>query len=123
MIVKDLSNSFHPVPKIKAERKRKNNRIKQKSNKLAKLERNRYSIITQNFDKCYFCNHDKNDTHEVFRGRNRQKSMQWGLVVPLCSRCHFKVTNDKCFSEVLEQMARNIFVDKYGLDKFIEEFK
>ena len=30
--------------------------MKTKSNKLAKLERERYSIFTDNFNKCYYCN-------------------------------------------------------------------
>lgn len=46
MIVKDLSDSFHPTPKTlqrikqsSAENKQKKGQIKKKSNKLAKLER------------------------------------------------------------------------------------
>lgn len=39
MVVKDLSNSFHPVPKIKTEKKKEITTIKKKSKKLAKLEK------------------------------------------------------------------------------------
>ena len=126
MIVKDLSNSFHPVPKNKKEsgdKQAKKTPIKQKSNKLAKLEKNRFSIITNNLEKCYFCSNKKMELHEVFRGRNRQKSMKWGLVIPICQQCHVKITTDKEFSKVLEQKARNVFIKKYGERTFIEEFK
>lgn len=98
-------------------------KIRNKSSKLTKLEKNRFSIITENLDKCYFCNNRKMEFHEAFRGRNRQKSMKWGLVVPICQKCHTKITKDKEFSKILEQKARNIFVKKYGKEKFIEEFK
>lgn len=67
MIVKDLSNSFNPVPKTKIEKKKETTKIKQKSSKLAKLEKNRFSILTNNLEKCYFCNNKKMELHEAFR--------------------------------------------------------
>ena len=122
MVVTDLRSDFNPVPKPAKTLKSKTNRIRQKSSKLARLERNRTSILTSNLDKCFFCSRTKNDLHEVFRGRNRQKSMQWGLVVPICSHCHHKITVDKEFSSVLEQMATNKFIKLYSREKFIQEF-
>lgn len=123
MVVYDLSNSFYPCPKPKKTHKKGNKKIKQKSYKLAKLERNRSSIITDNLDECFFCNNKREDLHEAFRGRNRQKSIIWKLIFPLCRKHHYKATIDKEFSSILEQIARNIFVKKYGKEKFIEEFK
>lgn len=96
---------------------------KKKSNKLAKLERQRYSILTNDLSKCYFCPNKKQDFHEAFRGRNRQKSMKWGLVVPICSYCHSKITDNKSFSETLEKIAKQVFIERYGVEKFINEFK
>ena len=125
MLVKDLSNSFHPVPKPKAKAKEKKRKteIKKKSSKLAKAEKNRFSIITNDLSKCYFCDNQKEELHEVFRGRNRQKSIQWGLVVPICIKHHRQITEDKEFSKVLEDIARMKFVKKYDSEKFIKEFK
>ena len=123
MIVTDLRNSFNPVPKNKVEKKKETTKVKQKSNKLAKLEKDRFSIITNNLEKCYFCSKKKMELHEVFRGRNRQKSMKWGLIVPICKECHTEITKDKEFSKVLENKAKKIFIKKYGKEKFIEEFK
>ncbi len=123
MLVKDLSNSFNPVPKPTKTIKNKSNKIKQKSSKLAKAERNRFSILTENMEKCFFCEQKKNEIHEVFRGRNRQKCMKWGLVVPICVKHHRQITDDKEFSKVLEDIGRIRFVEKYGEEKFVEEFK
>lgn len=67
MIAKDLSNSFNPVPKIKTEKNKEATKIKQKSSKLAKLEKNRFSILTNDLEKCYFCNNKKMELHEAFR--------------------------------------------------------
>jgi len=125
MLVKDLSNSFNPVPKPikKNTEEKKTVRIKNKSSKLAKAERNRFSIITNNLEKCYFCGNKKDDLHEVFCGRNRQKSIKWGLVIPICWIHHRLITDNKEFSEVMEDIAKDIFIKKYGEEKFIEEFK
>ena len=64
--------------------------MRKKSNKLAKLEKNRYSIFTDNYNVCYYCNNakEKLDMHEVYGGSNRQRSMKYGLCVPLCRKCH-----------------------------------
>lgn len=97
--------------------------IRKKSKRLAKLERNRFSIITNKLDECYICGNNKDELHEVFGGRNRQRSMKWGLVIPICRKCHIRITYDKDFSNNIEQQAREIFVRKYGEEKFIEEFK
>ncbi len=124
MLVRDLSNSFNPVPKpsIKKETQKKKE-ITKKSSKLAKAERNRFSILTDNLEKCYFCELPKKDLHEIFRGRNRQRCMKWGLAIPICRIHHNKINNDKEFSKVLEDIARIKFIKMYGEEKFIEEFK
>jgi len=97
--------------------------MKKKSKKLAELEKKRFSILTTNLEKCYFCSNKKMELHEVFGGRNRQKSMKWGLIIPICRKCHTKITNDKEFSKILEAKAKNTFIKKYGKEQFIKEFK
>jgi 5-methylcytosine-specific restriction endonuclease McrA len=94
-----------------------------KKNKIANLERKRFSILTKNMEKCFICGRKKDDLHEVFRGRNRRKSMEYGLVVPLCRTCHTIVDNNRKESLKLEEKAKDIFIKKYSLEKFIEEFK
>lgn len=119
----DLSKEFHPVPKpLKTERK-KPKTIKKKSSKLAKLERNRYSIITYNLDICYVCQeHQKVHFDEVFGGRNRQTSMKYGLVIPICFKCHRKLTDNPLLKKDIQEEAKQIFIKKYSEEKFIKEF-
>lgn len=69
--------------------------MKNKSNKLSKLERNRYSIFTDDLDTCIICKMVATDMNEIYQGRNRQNSMKWGLCIPMCRRCHTKYTNDR----------------------------
>lgn len=50
----------------------------------------RYSIITNDFERCLVCGTYLNiHKHEVFFGNGkRQLSIKYGLVVPLCGRHH-----------------------------------
>lgn len=119
----DLSKEFNPVPKPPKIEKKKQKKIKQKSNKLAKLERNRFSIITYNLDICYICQkHRKDHLDEVFEGRNRQTSMKYGLVIPICFKCHRKLTDNPLLKKDIQEEAKQKFIEKYSEEKFIKEF-
>lgn len=93
MIVTDLSNSFHPVPKQKNGQKCTENTVKsglkKKSSKLAKLERQRDKNIVKE-GICEVCgNYSKHlDPHEIFGGSNRKRSIKHKFVKLLCRRCH-----------------------------------
>ena len=125
MIVKDLRNSFNPVPKKKAEQKSEQFKpIKKKSSKLAKLEKNRFSIITKKLDTCYICKQNKKeDWHEVIEGKNRQVSMKYGLVIPICRKCHEIVTNDKTLQEKLHKVGQKAFEKHYKSEDFLQVFR
>lgn len=135
MLVKDLSNSFNPVPKISqksglknTESPLKSGQIKKKSKKLAKLEKNRFSIITKDLEHCYLCtkqgikNIPKEDLHEVIEGKNRQVSMKYGLVIPICRKCHEIVTNDKTLQDKLHKVAQKEFKKHYKTENFVQIF-
>ena len=129
MIVTDLSNSFYPVPKnlqrIKqssAENKQKKGQIKKKSSKLAKLEKNRFSIITKDLEHCYLCGNKKQELHELVEGKNRQASMKYGLVIPICRKCHILVTNDRTLQEKLHKVAQKEFKKHYKTENFVQIF-
>lgn len=109
----DLSKEFNPVPKPPKIEKKKQKKIKQKSSKLAKLERNRYSIITYNLDICYICkSHKKDHLDEVFGGRNRQTSMKYGLVIPICFKCHRILTDNPLKKKAIQEEAKKDFYKK-----------
>lgn len=122
MVVKDLSNSFHPVPKIKTEKKKEITTIKKKSKKLAKLEKNRFSIITTDIEHCYLCGNKKQELHELIEGKNRQVSMKYGLVIPICRKCHILVTNNRTLQEKLHKVAQKEFKKHYRTENFVQIF-
>ena len=123
MIVTDLSNSFNPVPKIKVEKKKEITEIKKKSSKLAKLEKNRFSIITKDLEHCYLCGNKKQELHELIEGKNRQASMKYGLVIPICRKCHNLVTNNRTLQEKLHKVAQKEFKKNYKTENFVQIFR
>ncbi len=125
MIVTDLSNSFNPCPKNITKKEKVKTRIKQKSNKLAKKEKDRFSILQKEDGKCFVCKRKfkELDKHEAFGGSNRQKSIEWGLVYYLCRKCHSKADLDKNTRQMLHDFAREEFIKMHGKEKFLIEFK
>lgn len=129
MLVKDLRNSFNPYPKsssknvIKEQKSGNKNVIKKKSSKLAKLERNRFSILTNDLETCYICKKaKKKDLHEIYEGKNRQISMKYGLVIPVCRKCHDLITNDKTLQEKYHQVGQKVFKKHYKNENFEKVF-
>lgn len=124
MIVTDLSNSFNPCLKNITKKEKVKTRIKQKSNKLAKKEKDRFSILQKEDDKCFVCKRKfkKLDKHEAFGGSNRQKSIEWGLVYYLCRKCHSKADLDKNTRQMLHDFAREEFIKMHNEEKFLKEF-
>lgn len=81
------------INKTKTQNKKKVS-LKQKSSKLAKLERNRFSLFTDDLEHCIICGKSPVNKHEIFGGSaNRKKSMEYGLVIPLCTCEHHDQIN------------------------------
>lgn len=97
-------------------------KMKQKSNKLANLERKRFSLFTDNLTKCYFCSNKKNHMHEIYSGCRRQTSMKYGLCLPICESCHSKYQNNKIFNDFWHKKGQVIFETIYPDLNFIDIF-
>ena len=108
------------------QRKSNSHKMKKKSSKLAKLERNRYSVFTEDLNICFYAN--KNcfgsiTKHEVFSGRNRQRSMKYGFIIPLCEYHHYTLQENKDFNQYWHDRCRDYWLNHYGnLDEFIKTF-
>ena len=97
--------------------------LKKKSNKLKKLESKRFSILTDNMQICYICNKArKDDLHEIFEGSNRQNSMKYGLVIPICRKCHDLWKIDIQLKQKVREEAKQKFYKLYSKEKFLEVF-
>lgn len=120
MIVTNLNNSFNPVPKggqKKTENTVKSGQIKKKSNKLAKLERQRDKDIVKE-GLCEFCSKysEHLDPHEIYGGSNRKRSIKNKFIKLLCRKCH---SNE----EIINQLRINTqkeYEKKHTREEFIE---
>lgn len=94
--------------------------MKQKSNKLAKLERNRYSIITEDLEHCYMCKKNPVDIHEIYGGNNRRQSMKYGFCIPLCRLHHRMVTNKSSVSLIFKKACQEKFEETHTREEFMK---
>ncbi len=99
-------------------------KMRSKSNKLAKLERNRYSVFTEDLEHCYLCGKKKNDLHEVYAGRNRINSIKYGFVLPLCRKCHSLNQNNPFFNDYWHKQGQ-LYWEKNisSREEFIKVFR
>ena len=100
--------------------------MKKKSNKLRRLEQNRYSILTDDLEHCYWCYEQdesivpKDDLHEIYGGSNRQRSMIHGFVIPLCRQHHRHVHNNKEAKEFLQRFCQITYEETHTREEFIK---
>ena len=96
--------------------------IKNKTNKQAKLENSRYSIITNDLKHCYICTErglkdiPKDDLHETYGGSNRKRSIENGFVVPLCRKCH----QDDEILKFLQRFMQLEYEETHTREEFIK---
>lgn len=103
--------------------------IKKRTSKQTKLERDRYSIITEDLKTCAECG-KKNcniNLHEIFYGTGKRKlSIKYGLLIPLCSdKCHDQVNStgihfDSVMRHKWHKIGQRKAMEHYKWDK--EEF-
>jgi 5-methylcytosine-specific restriction endonuclease McrA len=87
--------------------------MKNKSKKLRQLEKNRRSVFYDDLSVCCYCGSTYQMTkHEIYEGRNRQNSMKYGFVLPLCLRCHRNLQEDINFNKEWQIKAQKYF-EKY----------
>lgn len=101
--------------------------LKSRTNKQAKKEKERFSIIYPDLTKCCNCGSKINlHKHEVFYGKNRQNSIKYGLVIPLCFNHHTGKCGIHCDNELnifYKKLAQKKWESTYGNRKeFIKIF-
>lgn len=97
--------------------------IKKKSYKLAKKEKERFSIVYTDLTKCCHCGSNlavaKN---EVYEGAYRQRSMKMGMIAPFCIKCHDRFHNDIMFNLHYKVLFEKEFLKTHTQDEFIKIF-
>ena len=98
--------------------------MKKKSYKVRKLERKRKSVFYE-LGTCMNCGSTYQPTiHEIYEGRNRLNSMEYGFVLPLCLNCHRQLQEDKEFNDKWKRKAQEYFEEYIGTHKeFMDIFR
>ena len=97
--------------------------IKKRTNKQAQAEKNRKSIFTKDLYHCIICGKKRDNLHEVFFGRNRQLSIKYGLVIPLCIECHQEIHKNKKLQDIWHKKGQDIFETYYPDLDFLKIFR
>lgn len=102
---------------------KKQNVINKKNKTISKLERNRFSILTNDLTVCIICGNKKEHLHEIFPGRNRSNSMKYGCVIPLCANHHREIHNNIELATYYKVVSQQRFNEVYPYLSFIGIFK
>lgn len=87
-----------------------------------KLERNRFSVFTDDLTKCFICGSRKDHLHELFEGKNRTRSMIYGAVLPVCCSCHQELHNNRQFALIYKREFQQWFELSHTREEFIKIF-
>ena len=118
IIPKDCSNCHYKEYLIKSN----STKLKTRTSKLAKLERNRTSLFTDDMEHCFICGSKSEHLHEVFQGAFRQRSMNKKMVLPLCSFHHDEIHKNIELSLYWKRLCQQKFEESHTRDEFIKIF-
>ena len=95
-----------------------------KTKKLAKLEKDRYSVFSTK-EQCMVCHSIHYLTwNEIFRGRNRTNSIKYGFCLRMCLSCHQQYQEDIQFNDYWHSTAQLYFENNYGTrEEFVRIFR
>lgn len=95
-------------------------KVKYKTNKLKKLERNRKSILTDDLNKCFICGRLAVDIHEIYSAGSRKQSMKYNFCVPLCRQCHQHITLNYDDNLKLKKLCQSKFEENHTREEFMQ---
>lgn len=97
--------------------------MKSRTNKHAKAEKERFSIIYRDLTKCCNCGSKTGiQKNEVFEGSYRQVSIKLGMVCPFCWKCHNLFHNDIMFNLFYKVMFEKEYLKTHTKEEFIKTF-
>ena len=100
-------------------------KLRKKSNKLANLEKKRYSVFSNDTKKCYLCDSTYKLTwHEIYAGKNRPNSMKYGLCLRMCLNCHSREQENSQFNDYWHKRGQLYWEEFIGSrEDFIRVFR
>lgn len=82
------------------------------------------SILTTNFDVCYVCGNPRQQIHHIIGAAYRKKSEKYGLLIPICEKCHREVHDspNQELNRKLKADAESKFLMTYSYETWMKEF-
>ena len=81
------------------------------------------TVFTNDLTKCIMCGKLKDNLHEIFMGKNRQNSMKYGYVIPVCIKHHQICHRNAQIQEFWHKKGQLYFESEIGSRKeFISIF-
>ena len=106
------------------EYKSNNNQIKKRTYKIAKAEKNRFSIIYHDLTKCCVCGSTNGiEINEIYEGSYRQLSIDHGMVAPMCHIHHKIFHKDRLMSLYYKAFFQKEFEKTHSQTEFLRIFK
>lgn len=99
------------------------NQIKKRTYKLAKKEKERFSILYNNLDKWCLCGNPLIELNEVYEGAFRQVSIEYGMTTPFCQIHHEQFHKDRLINLYYKALFQTEFEKTYSHDLFMKIFK
>lgn len=97
--------------------------LKSRSNKQAKREKERFSIIYPDLTKCCNCGSKIGiEKNEVYEGAYRQISIKLGMVCPFCKKCYDVFHNDIMFNLSYKVIFEKEYLKTHTKEEFIKMF-
>lgn len=98
--------------------------MKKRTYKLAKAEKNRFSILYPDLNKCCICGSSKSvEINEIFEGSYRSLSIKYGMITPFCQLHHNAFHNDRLMNLYYKAMFQKEFEKTHSQEEFIKIFK
>ena len=102
------------------------NAIRKRTYKLAKNEKERFSIIYKDLSKCCVkgCTtpYYQVEINEIFEGSFRNRSIKNGAICPMCKNHHNLFHSNMKFNIEYKILFQKKYVNEYSLEWFIKTF-
>ena len=80
------------------------------------------SILTNDMDYCFLCGKPRQHIHHCMNAANPKKTEKYGLLIPVCSKCHSWIHDKDDNMKFVRQIAQRKFEEKYSRELWMEEF-
>lgn len=79
--------------------------------------------MTKDFEHCFVCGKEAQQWHHVMNKSDRKKSEKYGLMIPVCAKCHAKIhdTNEE-LNKQIKKIAQADFMMTYTLGDWLRIF-